>query len=549
MKLTKLFSLFFTSLFFLYLVILPGCSNQEENKITQSTASEPLPVLGGIYRAPLWNNPATLDPAYLQDIYGIALVHQIFDGLVRFDPYLSVLPALAETWQVKDNGKVYRFVLRKNARFHNLDPVTSKDVIFSIKRILRAEPAPAVLPHLLKIVGAKEYRDGTREKVPGLEIENDKVLQVRLEESHVPFLTALGMYQAAIVPQKEVIRLGDEFGRNPVGTGPFKFVSWDEGKSIRLKLFKEYFAGPAYLDEIHYKIYQGGQDPLVLADFQNGHIEETAVYGDIKKKLADSKGLQWVHRPSLSLFFYGINLKHPNLTNPDLRKALSFAIDRIFLVNQIYNGRFEIAKTILPPGMPGYNPLNQMEDNNLELARKHLDKIPFKILEDLPELEIVSAFKTPRVEQEMSIIKDFWASLGIKLRVKYINGWKKFEDYIRSDKVQIYRYAWFADMPDPDSFLYSLFASESPTNFMKFQDKKVDQSLLTARGIVDPIERAAMYQKIEASIMESAPLIPLFYMSVDRVYQPYVKSVNVSALGAHTMTLNKVWLDKPLQND
>ncbi|MBT7261082.1 MAG: ABC transporter substrate-binding protein, partial [Desulfobacula sp.] len=91
--------------------------------------------------------------------------------------------------------------------------------------------------------------------------------------------------------------------------------------------------------------------------------------------------------------------------------------------------------------------------------------------------------------------------------------------------------------------------SESPTNFMKFQDGKVDQSLLTARGIVDPIERAAMYQKIEATIMESAPLIPLFYMSVDRVYQPYVKSVKVSALGAHTMTLNQVWLDKPLQND
>jgi ABC-type transport system substrate-binding protein len=106
-------------------------------------------------------------------------------------------------------------------------------------------------------------------------------------------------------------------------------------------------------------------------------------------------------------------------------------------------------------------------------------------------------------------------------------------------------------MPDPDSFLYSLFASESPTNFMKFQDEKVDQMLLTARGVVDPVERAKMYQNIEATIMESAPLIPLFYMSVDRVYQPYVKSVKVSALGAHTMPLNKIWIDKSKspQND
>ncbi len=549
MNLSNLFSLFFTIFFLLNLVILPGCTNQEENKTTQKAVSEPVPIRGGIYRVPLPSNPATLDPAYVQDIYGIALVHQIFDGLVRFDPYLSVLPGLAETWQVKEKGKVYRFTLRKNARFHNLDPVTSEDVIFSFKRLLRAQPAPAVLPHLLKIVGAKEYKAGTRENVPGLEIENDTVLQVHLEESHVPFLTALGMYQAAIVPQKEVIRLGDEFGKNPMGTGPFKFVSWDRDKSVRLKQFKEYYAGPAYLDEIHYKIYPKGQDLKELTDFQQSNIEEMAVYGDRKEKLSDTKGLQWFHRPSLSLFFYGINVKHPNLANPDLRKALCLAIDRITFVNQVYKGRFEIAKTILPPGMPGYNPLNKIEDNNPDLARKHLNKLPGKTLENLPELEIVSAFKTPRVEQEMSMIKDFWAGLGIKLRVKYINDWKKFEAYLRSDSVQIYRYAWFADMPDPDSFLYSLFASESPTNFMKFQDKKVDQMLLTARGIVDPVKRAKMYQKIEATIMESAPLIPLFYMSVDRVYQPYVKSVKVSALGAHTMQLNKIWIDKSTQND
>jgi len=357
------------------------------------------------------------------------------------------------------------------------------------------------------------------------------------------------MYQAAIIPQKDVIRLGKDFGKHPVGTGPFRFVSWDEGKSICLKRFKEYYAGPAYLNEIHYKIYPGGQDPQVLADFQNGNLEEMAVYGDVKGKLADTKKFQWFHRPSLSLFFYGMNVKHPNLANPDLRKALSSAINRKIFVNQIYKGRFEIAKTILPPGMPGYNPLNRMEDYNPDLARRHLNQSSGKALEDVPELEIVSALQFPRVEKEMAMIKEFWSGLGIKLKIKYITDWKSFEAYLKTDAVQIYRYAWFADMPDPDSFLYSLFASESPTNFMKFQDENVDRMLLTARGIVDPVERAETYQKIEAAIMTSAPLIPLFYMSVDRAYQSYVKSVNVSALGAHTMPLNKIWLDKSSQTN
>jgi ABC-type transport system substrate-binding protein len=491
----------------------------------------------------LRSNPTTLDPAYVQDIYGIALVHQLFNGLVRFDPYLSVLPDLAETWQVKEEGKVYRFILRKNVHFHNLETVTSTDVVFSISRLLRAMPAPAVLPHLLKIVGAKEYRAGTIERVQGLAIENEYVFTVRLEESHVPFLTALGMYQAAIVPQKEVLRLGNEFGTHPVGTGPFRFMSWEEGKTIRLKRFDDYYAGPAFLDGIHYKIYPGGQDPMVLSDFQDGALEEMAVYGNRREKLSDIKGLQWFHRPSLSLFFYGMNLQHPNLSNPDLRKALSITVDRETFVNKIYKARFEIARTILPPGMPGYSPLNRMADDTSGLALQQLEQVLGKTVENLSELEIVSAIQTPLVEQEMAMIKGLWAQIGIKVRVKYILDWKKFEAYLGSSDVQIYRYAWFADMPDADSFLHSLFASESPTNFMKFQDENVDQLLLTARGIVEPVERAKMYQKIEKKIMSSTPLIPLFYMSVDRVYQPYVKAVTVNALGAHTMPLNGIWLD------
>lgn len=538
----------FLSIFFsLNFIFLPGCTNQNTEESAPTIVSETEPIRGGVYRTPLQSNPATLDPAYVQDNYGEAIIHQIFDGLVRFDPYLSILPALAETWQVKEGGKTYRFVLRENARFHDLEPVTSEDVIFSITRLLRATPAPAVLPHLLKIVGAKEYSEGTIETVPGLGIETNRVFTVRLNESHVPFLTALGMYQAAIVPKKEVIRLGADFGKHPVGSGPFKFVSWEGEKMIRLKRFNDYYPGPAFLDEIHYKIYPGGQDPMVLADFQDGRLEEMAVYGDVKEKLAGVKGLRWFHRPSLSLFFYGMNLAHPNLSDPALRRALSIAVDRHLFVNQVYKGQFEIARTILPPGMPGYTPLNRMEDNNLGLARQYLETSAGKKIKDLPELEIVSAFNTPRVEQEMAMIKEFWSGLGIKIRVKYITDWDKFEAYLRSDAVQLYRYAWSADMPDPDSFLYSLFASESPTNFMKFKNKTVDQMLLTARGLVDPVERAIMYQKIEVNVMASAPLIPLFYMSVDRVYQPYVKSVTVNALGAHTMTLNKIWLDKATQ--
>ena len=540
MNRSNLFHFIFICFIFFNLVF-PGCTRQETQEAEQNVNA---PAKGGVYRIPLRSNPSTLDPAYVQDRYGVSIVKQLFNGLVRFDPYLTILPALAETWQVEDAGKIYRFTLKKDARFHNSNPVTAEDVVFSIKRLLKTEPPPAVQPHLLKIVGAQEYNDGTQTDVSGLKIESDTTFTVHLEESHVPFLTALGMYQAAIVPKKEVLRLGEDFGKHPVGSGPFQFVTWKPDQTIQLKRFKTYCDGPAFLDEIHFQIYPGGQGPEILSDFQSGKLEEMAVYGDVKETLSEVQGLQWFHRPSLSLFFYGMNVNHPNLARLDLRKALSMAIDRTSLVKQVYNGQFEIARTILPPGMPGFNPSNKMVDNNPDLAKKIMTRSFGYTLKHVPELEIVSTIQSPLVEKEMDLIKSFWAEIGVSLRVKYITDWKKFEDYLRSDEVQIYRYAWFADMPDPDSFLHSLFDSESPTNFMQLRDKSVDKRLLNARGIVDPVERAKMYQKIEADVIASAPLIPLFYMSVDRVYQSYVKSANVSALGAHTMALDRVSLDK-----
>lgn len=536
-------------IFFITLILFEflGCSNQIEEKESKEVSSQP--VRGGIYRMPLLSNPPTLDPANVKDKYGETVVHQIFDGLVRFDSYLTVLPGLAETWQVEAEGRIYRFVLRENARFHNGEPVTPADVIFSISRLLRMEPPPVVLPHLMKIQGAEEYRDGKSEQVSGLEIASENELRVRLKEPHVPFLTALGMYQASIVPKQAVESLKDQFGRQPVGSGPFSFVEWQTDDVIRLERFQGYYGGPAYLDGIRFDIYPGGQDPAVLAAFQKGKIEEMEVYSDIREKLADRPDLQWFHRPSLSLFFYGMNCSHPHLANADFRKALSMAIDRKTFVEKGYNGQFDVARTILPPGMPGYSPVNPLPDNDIEKAVQYLEKAFGSDPGTIPEIEIVSAFKTPRVEQEMEMITGFWAAAGIKARVRYITDWTDFEAYLKSDKVQLYRYAWFADMPDPDSILQPLFAQDSPNNFMKFRDGDVDQMLREARGVVDPVERANLYQKIESRVMASLPLIPLFYMSVDRVYQPNVKSVKVSALGAHTMPLNRIWLDPAVRTE
>ena len=529
-----------------YLLFISGCSRQEdqETKASKKENASVAPInLGGIYRSPLMNNPSTLDPAYVQDQYGVAVTRQLFDGLVQFGPNLMVLPALAKTWQVEENGKVYRFFLRHNARFHNSRQVTVHDVVFSISRLLRVNPSPAILPHLLKIKGARAFRNHKTERLKGLHTINDHVLLIRLNAPHVPFLTALGMYQAGIVPQEEVEKSGKNFAQNPVGSGPFRFISWEKDKSIRLQRFSDYYAGAAFLDEIHYRIYPGVNIERVLSDFKKGNLEEMLVSRNVRQELTSIKELQWFHRPSLSLLFYGIRGDNPFLKNPYFRKALSMAIDRKKFIKEIAKGQFDPARTILPPGMPAaYHQTDEMLVDDLKAAQDYLKRAMEQETGPIPAFEIVSGSMSAFAKAELNFIQKSWARLGIPVKIKFITNWEEFKNYLRSDAVQIYRYAWFADIPDPDSFLYPLFASDSPVNFMRFKDSHVDKMLLAARGMVDPVKRAKMYRKIEALVLKSSPIIPLLYLSIDRVYQPGVQGINLSALGAHTMTLHRIWL-------
>ncbi len=530
------------------LLLLPGITGcdkkaEEDTQTAAQKLSAAKVVHGGIYRAPLLNNPATIDPAGVQDQYGTAVVQQLFDGLVRFDAYLLVLPALAESWQIKEGGKVYRFTLQENALFHNGEPVTAADVVFSLSRLLRIDPAPAVLPHLLKIVGAKAYRDGDTDAVAGMVSVDERTVEVQLEAPYAPFLTALGMYQAKIVPEAEVLRLKDEFGKKPIGSGPFQFVSWEPNKQIRLKQFPGYYAGDAYLDGVEYAIYPGVGIDQILSDFRDGKLEEMGVTGQIRQELPKEKGLQWFHRPSLSLMFYGLRVNKPLLDNPDFRRALSMAIDREKLISQVYEGQLEPARSILPPGMPGFNTENQLLTDDFATAHAIIRPIIENQKESISSIEIVSNSKSAFAQAELNLLRDAWADLGIDLKIKYITDWSQFEAYLQSDAVQLYRYAWFADMPDPDSFLYSLFASESPANLMDFNDQKVDEMLLSARGEVDPVKRIDLYREIENRIMKASPLIPLVYLSVDRVYGPHVRGAQPSALGEDYMSLHRVWLE------
>lgn len=519
-----------------------GCCATAMNNAGETGGQGASSRSGGVYRLPLLNNPATLDPAYVHDIYGIAVVHQLFDGLVQFSRELFVIPALAENWRLEDGGRTYRFFLRKGALFHNGSPVTAQDVLFSLTRLLRVSPPPTILPHLLQISGAREYHEGGSETVAGLEALTSETFLIHLNQPYVPILTALGMYQASIVPMAEV-RKGESFARSPIGTGAFRFVSWEENRLLRVKRFEGYYGGPSLLDGIDFLIYPGIAIEAVWTDFRGNQLEEMPVYPQVIQNLKAMPNLRWLHRPSLSLLFYGVNEMNTQLRDPALRQAMSAAIDREKLNLQVYNGQYTPAVSILPPGMPGYKPSTADSRGVSEAQIPKGDKAVEGHSGKPRSIEVVSNSQSPLAQAELAFVGEAWKSIRIELVPKYIPDWSGFEKYIKSDSLQLYRYAWFADIPDPDDFLRVLFGSESPVNYTHFRNEEADTLFRKAVGETDPYERARLYQLAEERILDARPVIPLLYLSVDHVYQPSVHGIELNALGAHATSYRHVWLD------
>jgi ABC-type transport system substrate-binding protein len=511
----------------------------------EKAATIQLPRSGGIYRAPLLNSPTTLDPARAEDIYSHSVIQQLFDGLVQFTPDLLIVPALAESWEIEEGGLVYRFFLRDDAHFHNGQAVRAEDAAFALKRLIRADPPLSILPHMMKIAGARDYRERRSEELAGMEVRGERELRVRLEEPYFPFLAALGMHQAKVVPRDEVTRRGDQFGRTPVGSGPFQLESWEEGRAIRLKRFDRYHGGASYLEGVRYELYPGARADDALADFLQGKLEEMPLYGKTRQQLAARKDLQWMERPSLSLLFYGVNGTHPFLRHPKVRRSLSLAIDRQRLTASVYDGQFAPARNLLPPGMPGYNPESEAAVDDSAAARTLLEQALQEGLVVPSVLEVVSASQTPVAKAELEFIGTCWSALGITLVPKFVPNWSEFKEYVKSDAVELYRYAWFADIPDPDSVLQPLFGSDSNVNHLRYRDEQTDRLLAAARATAAPTERANIYRRLENHILQDFPLIPLVHLSVGHVYQPDVRGIHMTALGSHAMSLHRVWLAPP----
>jgi oligopeptide transport system substrate-binding protein len=499
----------------------------------------------GVYRRPLGHDPKTLDPARVSDIYSLSVSQQIFDGLVQYDNALTIVPALAEFWRASRDGLVWTFNLRPGVKFHHGREVNADDVVYSFTRILHPKTQSGAAELFLDVKGAREFREGRAKSVSGLSALDRRTVQVTLAEGIAPFVAIAAVGHAKIVPRDLVEAQGEAFGTQPVGTGPFRFVRWDRAREIVLEANGDYFDGAPRLSRLVFRIFPGEQRDAMQEEFQKGNLEDAPVPARLDRRaLTTSGGYIYVKRPMISARFYGFNTRSKPFNDRRVRQAIIQAIDRETIVESVYLGQVTFARGVLPPGMLAFNPGLTGYPYNPQRARELLAEAGYPAGRGLPTLTIWSGARQADILREHALIKKWLAAVGITADFQYNTDWQAFSKMLGDGQLPIFLYAWYADIPDPDNFLTKLFHSKSPRNFFGYANPVVDGLLASARSTGDVQKRVELYRTAEQLILNDAPIVPVFHRAYERLFQPYVRSVEVNGLGDPYIPLRKIWIER-----
>jgi peptide/nickel transport system substrate-binding protein/oligopeptide transport system substrate-binding protein len=499
---------------------------------------------GGVYRRPLGHDPESLDPARINDIYSRSVSQQIFDGLVQFDQTLTTVPALAQFWKASRDGLTWTFMLRKGVQFHHGAEVTAEDVVYSFTRILDPKTKSGAADLFSGIRGAREFREGKAKHVSGLVALDRYTVQVTLNDAHIPFVSVLAVGHAKIVPKDVAERNDESFGLHPIGTGPFRLIRWERGNEIVLGANPDYFDGPPRLSGVVYRIFLGEQFDAMYEEFRRGNLEDTPLPTRDYRQIVRADTHSYIKRPMISIRFYGFNTRLKPLDDRRIRQALVHAIDREALIQDVHWGRYATARGILPPGTQGFNPGVKGYAYDPEKARDLLARAGYPGGRGLGPITIWSSVKRDEIVREHEEVKKYLEAVGIQARIEYVTNWPSFSKMLDEGKLPVFLYGWYADVPDPDNFLFKLFHSRSPRNFFGYANPVVDDLLVQARNERDLQGRVALYRRAEVLILADAPLIPVLHHTYERLFQPYVRSIEVNGLGDPYIPLRKIWLER-----
>jgi ABC-type transport system substrate-binding protein len=480
-------------------------------------AAAQAPKQGGAAVVTFNNDLTTLDPHVGYDWQNWSVIKSIFDGLMDYKPGTTELdPDLAESFTVSDDGLTYTFKLRPGLKFHNGRAVTAADVKYSLERAVNPATQSPGGGYFGMIKGYDDVAGGKATELAGISTPDDSTVVVTLSRPDATFLHLMAINFSYVVPKEEVEKAGADWGKQPVGTGAFKFVEWIPGQRIVLERNPDYFRqGVPYLDRLTFEF---GQDPTVaVLRLKKGEVD---IVGDgippaqFVEVMADPANKDLIAvGDQLHTGYVTMNVTQPPFDDVKVRQAVNMAINKDRIVRLI-NNRAVPATQALPPAMPGYNPENKGYSYDPEGAKKLLAEAGAANI--TTELYAMNVDPNPRIAQA---IQQDLAAIGIKAEIRSLAQAEVIAAGGAGKAPMIWSggMAWIADFPDPANFYYGILgcagAVEGGWNWSKYCNKELDARGEKADAMVKPDQAAARMEEwkgIFDNVLKDAPWAPVF---------------------------------------
>ncbi|MGV8155060.1 MAG: ABC transporter substrate-binding protein [Alkaliphilus sp.] len=500
---------------------------------------------GGVFRSYLSGDFNTLDPAFATASMDGQMVSLLYDSLIRFGTDGEIIPSLAKSWEIVDD-KTIIFNLVDNATFHNGNPLTANDVKYSFERVLDPEVGSPRTWVFDKVEGATAFMEGNADEVAGIEVLDDYKISIALEAPFAPFLSMLGMPAAHIVDRNEIERHADpkDYGLNPVGTGPFKFVQYTEGDRFEVETFEDYFAGRAFVDGIEYRIIKDSS--TAAAEFEAGNLDVLSIPSvDIDRFVNNADYAPYIHNyNSLWNFYIGLMFDKEPFDDVRIRRAFNYAVDREAIVNTVRRNTAVLSNGPIPPGLDGFR---EGRENpypfNPEKAKELLAEAGFSV-ENPVSFELWhsdSATNVALLEPIQAMLNQVGFDVSLVARE-----WNAYKAAVVEGEPHAYYMAWGADYPDAENYLFPLFHSSNfggAGNSTRYNNPEFDKIMEQAHATADRDERIALYQEAEDIIIADAVRCWMFLSRRWLIYSPEVQDVTLYRIFNADKMLD-IWLEK-----
>lgn len=462
--------------------------------------------------------PTNLDPRIGTDAQSQHLDGLIFDGLVKLDAQMNIVPDLAERWESPD-PLTYAFHLRPGVKFHDGRPLTSADVKYTFDSLMSGE--------------VRSVKRGTFPMLESVETPDAETVVFHLREPYASFVWNLTLMAMGIVPAGS----GDTPARDPVGTGPFRFVSMTQDQEIVLERNPGYFGGAPKIQRVRFRVTP---DAITRAlELRKGTADiggVTSLTPDMVVALEKEPGIVADEQPGTVIAYIAFNFDDPILAHRDVRQALAYATDRPTLIRYLLRGQARQASSLLPPNHWAYEANVRQYPYDPSQAERLLDSAGFPRGPHGVRFHLTLKTSTEESARLLSeALAGEWKSVGVALDLRPLESATFLSD-IGQGSFQLYTFRWVGANNDPDIFDYLFSSRRMPPNGANrghYRNPALDALLDRQRVEMDRDKRKAILSEVQKMVAEDEPYINLWYVDEVCVHRTRVSGIALAPTGEY----------------